>query len=87
MAIHLPDIAGFTTWILGGRKDTNTHLVTFLLVAGTLWLIARLTQSSRRSLPPGPRGLPLIGAVLHLTDQEWLASPQRRDDYGDTPHL
>ena len=85
MAIELPEISGFTTWILGGGKDTTTHLVTFLLVAGTLWLIARLgAQSSSRSLPPGPRGLPLIGDVLHIADQEWLASPQRRDDYGDT---
>ena len=86
MANQLPEIAGFT-WILGGGKDTTTttHLLaTFLLVAGTLWLIARLAQNPSRSLPPGPRGLPLIGNVLHITDQEWLASPQRRDDYGNT---
>ena len=87
MANQLPEIAGLT-WILGGGKDTTTttHLLaTFLLVAGTLWLMARLTQSSIRSLPPGPKGLPFIGDVLHIADQQWLASPQRRDDYGDTP--
>jgi hypothetical protein len=87
MANLLPEIAG-STWILGGGKDTTTHLLaTFILVAGTLWLIARLTQSSSRSLPPGPRGLPVIGDVLHIADKEWLASPQRRDDYGNTPCL
>ena len=86
MANQPPEIAGLT-WKLGGGKDTTTttHLLaTFLLVAGTLWLIARLAQNPSRSLPPGPRGLPLIGNVLHITDQEWLASPQRRDDYGNT---
>jgi hypothetical protein len=82
----LPEIAGFT-WILGSGKDTITHLLVTFLVAGTLWLIARLAQSSSRSLPPGPRGLPLIGDVLHIADQEWLASPHRRDDYGNTPYL
>ena len=89
MVIQLPEIAGFTTWILGGGgKDSTTHLLAiFLLVVGTLWLIARLAQSSSRSLPPGPRGLPLIGDVLHIADQEWLASPQRREDYGDAPYL
>ena len=88
MAIQPPEIAGFTTWILGGGKYPTNHLLaTFLLAAATLWLIARLAQSSSRSLPPGPRGLPLIGDVSHIADQEWLASPQRRDDYGDAPYL
>jgi hypothetical protein len=88
MVIQLPEIACFTG-ILGGRNDPKTHLflATFLLVAGTLWLIARLTQNSSRSLPPGPKGLPLIGDVLHIADQGWLASPQRRDDYGEVPYL
>ena len=87
MVVQLPEIAGFT-WILSGGNDLTTHLLAaFLLVAGTLLLIARLAQTSIRSLPPGPRGLPLIGDVLHIADQGWLASPQRRDDYGDSPCL
>ena len=87
MVVQLPEIAG-VTWILGGGNDPTTHLLaTFLLVAGTFWLIARLGQTSIRSLPPGPRGLPLIGDVIHVADQEWLASPQRRDDYGDSLYL
>ncbi len=82
-----PEIPAFT-WVIGGTNDPKTHLLAaFLLVAGTLWLVARLAQSSVRNLPPGPRGLPFIGDVLHIADQEWLASPQRRREYGDTPYL
>ena len=77
MATQPPEVTGF----FGGG---SAHLLAaFLLVAGSLWLIARLTQSSIRNLPPGPKGLPLIGDVLRIADREWLASPQRRDDYGD----
>ena len=79
MITQLPDINGL---IFGSSSDPAT-LIAFLLLAGTLWLIARLARGSTRNLPPGPRGLPLIGDVLHIADQEWLASPQRRDDYGD----
>ena len=78
----VPGITGFPK-IFGGSSDSTTFFLAFLLLASILWLIARLTQSSTRKLPPGPRGLPLIGDVLHIADQEWLASPQRRDDYGD----
>ena len=87
MVVHLPKVAGFT-WIFSSGHDPTTHLLTtFFLVAGTLWLIARFARHSTRSLPPGPRGLPLLGDVLHIADQEWLASPQRKDEYGDTPCL
>ena len=82
MVVQPPGIAGFHG-IFGGSSDPNTFFLAFLLLASTLWVIARLTQSSTRTLPPGPRGLPFIGDVLHIADQEWLASPQRRDDYGD----
>jgi hypothetical protein len=75
---------GFT-WILG---DSTTHLLAAVLfIASTLWLIARLAQSTIRNLPPGPRGLPLIGDVLHIADNEWLASPQRMDDYGEMMYI
>ena len=83
MVTQPPKTTGFPS-IRGGSGDPTTHLLAALfLLAGTLWLIVRLSQKSIRNLPPGPKGLPLIGDVLHVADHGWLASPQRKDDYGD----
>ncbi|KAI9441884.1 cytochrome P450 [Lactarius indigo] len=86
VSTQLPEVIAFA-WILGDTSDRTSHLLAaFLLLAG-IWLIARLAQSYIRNLPPGPRGLPLIGDVIHITDQEWLASPKRRDDYGEVMYI
>ncbi|KAF8265023.1 cytochrome P450 [Lactarius quietus] len=86
MVIQLPEVAGFT-WILGCSNDPATQATFLLVAAGILWLIARITQSSIRSLLPGPKGLPFIGNILHIADQEWLASPQCIDDYGEIMYI
>ncbi len=81
-----PGVAGFIS-MPGTRSDRTTHLLVAAPLAGfVLWFIARLTQRAFRNLPPGPKGLPIVGDVLHIADQDWLASPQRRDEYGDNPH-
>jgi hypothetical protein len=86
MVIQFPDIAGLALILGGGNHPTIPLLSLFLLVAGTLWLDARLTQSYIRNfpLPPGPKGPPLIGSILRAADQKWLRSLLRKDDYGDT---
>ncbi len=74
-------VADFT-WMPGVRRID-------LLIAAPLilWFIARLAQRSFRNLPPGPKGLPIVGDVFHIANQGWLVSPQRKDEYGDIPHF
>ena len=82
---HPPPVASFF-WIPGARSDrTLDLLVSVPLIGFILWLVTRLAPRQRalRKLPPGPKGLPILGDILHIADQDWLASPQRRDEYGD----
>ncbi len=62
-------------------------IVATSLAAFVLWLVVRLAQGAFRNLPRGPKGLPLIGDLQHAADQEWLASPQRKDEYGNVLEL
>lgn len=81
------ETTGFT-WIPGRSSDRTTYLLAVTALSGSvLWLVTRLVQRAFRNLPPGPKGLPLIGDVVHISDQDWLTSPQRVAEYGDTPCL
>ena len=77
--------SAFTLMSTSTGVDT-THLAKAPLVGFILWLIARLVLRAFRNLPPGPKGLPIVGDVFHIADQDWLASPQRKDEYGDILH-
>ena len=81
---HRPEITGLA-WMHDGIGGRTTHLLFATSLGGfILWIIVRLAQRAFRNskLPPGPRGFPLIGDLRHMSDNKWLASPQRMDEYG-----
>jgi len=46
----------------------------------TLWILLR---PKKAPLPPGPKGLPIIGNVFDMpVDQEWLTFAKWGEEYG-----
>ncbi|PBK75825.1 cytochrome P450 [Armillaria solidipes] len=68
---------------------TSTLLAAFLAIFGVL-LLHRFTRRSldRRRLPPGPKGLPLIGNLWDVpAEYPWLTYARWADTYGDILYL
>ncbi|VDC01482.1 unnamed protein product [Peniophora sp. CBMAI 1063] len=65
------------------------HMVLYFLVAILLacTVVVRYRKSPWRRLPPGPRGLPLLGNILQFKDGKWLLFSAWRKLYGDMIYL
>ena len=57
--------------------------ITGILLGLLAVFVARYIRSPRRKLPPGPRGLPIIGNALHLMDMNWWFSVDCKDRFGE----
>jgi len=57
-----------------------TGKITWLFVVVTV--AVRYIRSPWRSVPPGPKGFPILGHALQLRDKSWLFKRDCKDEFG-----
>lgn len=62
--------------------DYFLTLTPALLVAFLVLLAVRYTRSPWRSVPPGPRGLPIIGHAHLFRDKTWMFGQDCKRRFG-----
>ena len=60
----------------------TSHVGLSVVVVLAVILAVRYSNSPWRRVPPGPRGLPLIGNALQLKDKAWLFKRDFKQRYG-----
>jgi hypothetical protein len=63
---------------LSEHLSPHVGLILILLII----LAVRYARSPWRKMPPGPKGLPILGNVLQFVDKRWLHDKDCKDNFG-----
>jgi hypothetical protein len=55
-----------------------------LFVTLVVILVAWYLRSSSRKVPPGPKGLPILGNALQLQNKDWMYEKECKQKYGSS---
>ena len=71
-------IASFGSLLLSPRF--TLHLI--LIVTLVIILVTQYIRSPWRKVPPGPKGLPILGNALQLKNKDWMFSRECKRNFG-----